>query len=138
MKWFFRGLKKYGIFQGRASRKEFWMFMLVYIIIYIMFMLSMMITGVEQQQNDKTYMMETTKLSTFHSLLTTLYPIFVFGTLLPALAIIVRRLHDTGRSGWWFFISFIAFVGGTVLLVFLLLDGDEQENQYGPNPKTIR
>ncbi len=138
MKWFFRGLKKYGIFQGRASRKEFWMFMLVYIIIYIMFMLSMMITGVEQQQNDKTYMMETTKLSTFHSLLTTLYPIFVFGTLLPALAIIVRRLHDTGRSGWWFFISFIAFVGGTVLLVFLLLDGDEQENQYGPNPKAIR
>jgi uncharacterized membrane protein YhaH (DUF805 family) len=57
--------------------------------------------------------------------------------LLPSLAVGVRRLHDTGRSGWWMLISFIPLIGGIVLIVFFATDGEEQPNPYGPNPKTV-
>jgi uncharacterized membrane protein YhaH (DUF805 family) len=49
----------------------------------------------------------------------------------------VRRLHDTGRSGWWFFIAFVPIAGGIILLVLLLLDSTPGDNQYGINPKTL-
>ncbi len=47
----------------------------------------------------------------------------------------VRRLHDTGRSGWWYFIGFVPLIGGIVLMVFMVLDSDPDRNEYGPNPK---
>ncbi|GAB6988544.1 DUF805 domain-containing protein [Paenibacillus pini] len=65
-------------------------------------------------------------------------PIFILllalGLLLPALAVTVRRLHDIGKSGWWYFISWVPLAGGIILLVFLCLDS-VGDNQYGPNPK---
>jgi uncharacterized membrane protein YhaH (DUF805 family) len=61
------------------------------------------------------------------------YGIFVF---VPALAVSVRRLHDTGRSGWWLLIAFIPILGWLVLLYFYVLDSAPGDNEYGPNPKT--
>lgn len=58
--------------------------------------------------------------------------------LLPSLAVQVRRLHDIGRSGWWWFIGMVPIIGGIVLLVFYLTDSQTGENQYGPNPKEVR
>ena len=58
--------------------------------------------------------------------------------LIPSLAVQVRRLHDIGRSGWWWFIGMIPIIGGIVLLVFYLTDSQTGENQYGPNPKEVR
>lgn len=55
--------------------------------------------------------------------------------LLPSIAVAVRRLHDTGRSGWWFLISFIPIFGSIVFLVFAVLDSEPGENRYGPNTK---
>lgn len=66
------------------------------------------------------------------SVLTGLYSLAV---LLPTLAVSVRRLHDTGRSGWWLLIGLIPLIGGIILLVFSCMDSDPNENQYGPNPK---
>ena len=54
---------------------------------------------------------------------------------LPSLAVTFRRLHDTGRSGWWWLLSLVCFIGGIILLVFCLSDGEPSANQYGPNPK---
>jgi uncharacterized membrane protein YhaH (DUF805 family) len=54
--------------------------------------------------------------------------------ILPTLSALVRRLHDTGRSGWWYWISLVPLIGGIWLLVLLILDGDAGDNQYGPNP----
>ena len=57
--------------------------------------------------------------------------IWILVTIVPALAVLVRRLHDTGKSGWWVLIGFVPLVGGIVLLVFTLLDSDAGENKYG-------
>ena len=56
---------------------------------------------------------------------------------MPALALTVRRLHDTGRSGWWIFVQMIPAVGGIVFLVFVCLDSQIGSNEYGPNPNGV-
>lgn len=61
--------------------------------------------------------------------------IYSLAVLLPSLGVLVRRLHDTGRSGWWFLLAFIPVIGTIILLVFMCQDSKE-DNQYGPNPKT--
>ena len=69
---------------------------------------------------------------------TVLLAVYYVATLLPSIAVWVRRLHDTGRSGWWVLASFIPLIGTIALLVFSLQDGESGTNQYGPNPKTAR
>ncbi|MBP1542210.1 MAG: DUF805 domain-containing protein [Prevotella sp.] len=54
---------------------------------------------------------------------------------IPSIAVAVRRLHDTGRSGWWILLGIIPIIGGIVLLIFYCTDSQPGENQYGPNPK---
>ena len=67
-----------------------------------------------------------------HSMLATRYMLAV---LLPWLAVGVRRLHDTGRSGWWLLIGIVPIIGAIVLLVFMVQQGQSDENEYDPNPK---
>ena len=64
--------------------------------------------------------------------------IWILVTIVPALAVLVRRLHDTGKSGWWALIGFIPLAGAIVLLVFTVLDSDAGENRYGESPKLQR
>lgn len=113
MEYFLSALKKYADFSGRARRKEYWMFILFYFIIYI-------------------------TLAIVDSLIGTMFLalIFVLAMLVPSISIAARRLHDTGRTGWWQLISLIPLIGAIVLIVFLVQDSHE-ENQYGPNPKLI-
>lgn len=115
MDWYLKVLKNYVGFEGRARRKEYWMFVLINVII------SIVLTIVET----------ITDIAPF---LTVLYSLFV---LLPSLAVTVRRLHDTGRSGWWVLISLIPLIGSIVLLVFTCQDSEEGDNQYGTNPKLV-
>jgi uncharacterized membrane protein YhaH (DUF805 family) len=70
------------------------------------------------------------------ALLGLLFLVVALGLFLPSLAVTVRRLHDTGRSGWWYLISLVPF-GGIVLLVFCCLDSTSGPNQFGPNPKGV-
>ncbi len=60
---------------------------------------------------------------------------YIVISIVPSLSCAVRRLHDTGRSGWWYFISLIPLIGGIALLVFFCMDSEPDRNQYGPNPK---
>lgn len=64
-----------------------------------------------------------------------LYAIYGLGVLLPSLGVTVRRLHDTGRSGWWILIDLVPLVGAIILIVFLATEGEAQQNAHGPNPK---
>lgn len=66
-------------------------------------------------------------------MLTTIY---ILAIILPGLAVSVRRLHDTNRSGWWLLIDLIPFIGSLVLFLFMIQDSQPGENRYGPNPKT--
>lgn len=61
--------------------------------------------------------------------------IYTLATLIPALAVTVRRLHDTGRSAWWLLIPLVPLIGAIIFLVFMFQDSQPAENQYGPNPK---
>jgi len=118
MNWYLDVLKKYVVFSGRARRKEYWMFVLFNIIISIVlgFIDGMMGTG-------------------GHSGIGLLAGIYTLAVLLPSIAVAVRRLHDTGRTGWWLLIAFVPLIGALVLLVFMVLDSQPGTNAYGPNPK---
>ena len=61
--------------------------------------------------------------------------IYALGVLIPSIAVMVRRLHDTNRSGWWFWIVLIPIIGFIVFIFFLASDSKPEENQYGPSPK---
>jgi uncharacterized membrane protein YhaH (DUF805 family) len=63
------------------------------------------------------------------------YVIYALAVLIPGLAVAVRRLHDTDRTGWWILIGLIPIVGFIVLIVFLATDGTPGPNRYGPSPK---
>lgn len=107
------------MFKGRARRKEYWYFVLFNTIISILLSLI------------DTYVLET-NAETGVGILGGLYSLAVF---LPSLGVLIRRLHDTGRSGWWIFINLIPLIGSIILLVFLVEDSKPGDNQYGPNPK---
>jgi uncharacterized membrane protein YhaH (DUF805 family) len=119
MSWYLAVLKKYAVFSGRARRKEYWWFILINAI--IAFVLAGL--GVLTTKNGE--------VGAF-TLLSVLYSLVV---ILPSLGVMIRRLHDTNRSGWWFFISLVPFVGELILLIFLVLDSDPATNRFGPNPK---
>ena len=113
MNWYVEALKnKYATFTGRAHRTEFWMFLLVTVV--VTFVVSVVDSIIGKQ------------------VLSTLYGL---ATLVPGLAIGARRLHDTDRSGWWLLIAFIPLIGAIVLIVFYLLDSQPGDNRFGPNPK---
>jgi uncharacterized membrane protein YhaH (DUF805 family) len=118
MNWYLEVLKKYAVFNGRARRKEYWMFFLFNIIIEVVLGLVEGFAGIAPESGQ--------------SVLGTLYMLAV---LLPSLAVVVRRLHDTDRSGWWLLIALVPIIGAIVLLVFMVQDSQPGENQYGPNPK---
>lgn len=116
-------LKNYVNFSGRATRKEYWLFQLIqFVIMFVLLIVDSAISG------------------------GLLFGLYGLATFLPSLGICVRRLHDTGRSGWWTLISFIPFVGPIVLIIFLCLDSQTGNafdhttgrNQYGDNPKLTR
>ena len=115
-------LNKYAVFSGRARRREYWMFVLVNFI--IMIGLSVVISIVAS----------VLKLGSAASYLSQIYGLAV---LLPSLAVGVRRLHDTGRSGWWLLIGVIPLIGSIVLLILMAKDSQPGDNAYGPNPKGV-
>jgi len=112
-------IKKFGDWSGRARRSEYWGFFLVNLVI------SFVLTVIDAAFLGMKYGESIGILSTLYSL----------AVLLPSLGVFVRRLHDTGRSGWWWFLIFIPLVGALVILLFLVTDGQPGDNKYGPNPK---
>lgn len=130
MSWYVKVLKQYVDFSGRARRREFWMFTLVNAVIVIVLELIDTALGLGSFGGSSTG--GAYSASVHFGLLSSLYSLAV---LLPTIAVAVRRLHDTDRTGWWFLIGFVPIVGGIVLLVFYVLDGTRGPNRFGPDPK---
>ena len=107
MNYFIDGIKKFADFTGRARRKEYWMFVLIYTVINIV----LAVLGLD-----------------------IISLIFGLALLVPSISIAVRRLHDTSRSGWWLLIGLIPLIGFIVIIVFLAQDSHDA-NDYGANPK---
>jgi uncharacterized membrane protein YhaH (DUF805 family) len=109
-------LKKYAVFSGRARRQEYWMFFLFNMAAAIIVAILDNVLG--------TYPL--------------LYAIYALAVLLPGLGVAIRRLHDTGKSGWWLFIGIVPLIGGIWLIVLMATEGQPQPNQYGPSPKAVQ
>ena len=119
MDWYLQVLRNYAVFDGRARRKEYWYFTLFNII--ISFVLGF-VDGILGSYNPEV------GLGLFGG-------IYSLAILIPSIAVSVRRLHDTERSGWWLLIILIPLIGAIVLLVFMVQDSQPEPNKYGENPK---
>lgn len=119
MNWYLKCLKQYADFSGRARRTEYWMFFLFNIIISI-------VLGFIDSS------MGTTSSFANIGILGLIYSLAV---LIPGLAVCVRRLHDIGKSGWYYFIGLIPIIGVIILLVWFCTEGEPQSNAWGPDPK---
>ena len=129
MNYYVNVLKNYTTFSGRARRSEYWYFALFNLIFVIVAMLLDHLLGT-------TFKMETPsgQISLPYGYVYLMYVLTVF---LPGLAVLVRRLHDVGKSGWFMLISLIPIVGAIWLLVLLFTDSVVGINEYGLNPKGI-
>ena len=113
MQWYQLALHKYADFSTRSRRMEYWMFLLINCVISIVIGIVGSMIGLKW--------------------ISYVYSIFLF---VPSLAVSVRRLHDTGRSGWWLLLALIPVLGWLVLLFFYFQDSQPGDNEYGSNPKT--
>jgi len=134
--------KKYAQFNGRARRKEYWMFQLVIMLISFVataFMVTVLtMAGMAAAGSATGEPSAVARAVAIPSLIcTVLWSVFALLIFLPALALAVRRLHDIGMSGWFFLVNFIPCVGGLIFLFFMIQDSQPGNNQYGPNPKGI-
>ena len=113
--WFKKCLSKYATFQGRARRKEYWYCNLMVIIIYIVAAIIDGILGTDG----------------------VIASLAILGLFLPLLSVLVRRLHDINKSGWWYWISAIPLIGAILLLVWMCTDTSPNTNQYGPPARNV-
>ncbi|WP_028927203.1 DUF805 domain-containing protein [Pseudonocardia acaciae] len=119
MQWYVKVLRQYADFNGRARRTELWMFALFNVIAMLVLGIIDAVAGL--------------KIDPGFGVLGSIYSLAV---LVPGLAVSVRRLHDTGRSGWWILLGLVPIVGGIVLLVWYCTPGKPENNRWGANPKT--
>jgi uncharacterized membrane protein YhaH (DUF805 family) len=113
-------LSKYVGFTGRARRSEYWWFFLFTILVSIVTAVLDNALGLNFVDGSSTGFIGT---------------VVSLALLLPGLAVAVRRLHDTDRTGWWLLIALVPVVGAIVLIVFFVLDGTPGANRFGPSPK---
>jgi uncharacterized membrane protein YhaH (DUF805 family) len=114
MKWYIKVLKNYAVFKGRASRQEYWMFTLIhYLIISSLTLLPILLKSITETDQS------------------VLKSVYILAVLIPRIAVHIRRMHDTGRTGWWGCVPIAC-------LVFALQDGQPGTNQYGADPKEMK
>jgi uncharacterized membrane protein YhaH (DUF805 family) len=113
MRWYLEAMKKYAVFSGRARRKEYWMFALMNLLIAFVLGIVEGILGIASNSDE--------------SVLGTVY---IFATLIPAIAVGVRRMHDTDHSGWWLLVPIVN-------LIFAVQAGQQGPNRFGPDPKVV-
>lgn len=119
MNWYIKVLKDFSNFEGRSQRKEYWIFWLSNFIIG--FVLRVIELSADSDPSSE------------FGLLTGIFFLII---IVPSIAVAIRRLHDTGRSGWWLLLSFIPLIG-LIPFVFFMLDSQSGTNEYGQDPKSI-
>ncbi|GGR55533.1 membrane protein [Deinococcus seoulensis] len=126
----------YANFQGRARRREYWMYTLINAIITFvlaipLFSVVMALIAEADASADPGAALTGTTL-----IFATIYALYALATFIPSLAIAVRRLHDTGKSGWWYLLNLVP-MGSLVIFIFTILDSESGSNKWGPNPKGL-
>ena len=106
-------LERYAKFDGRAGRAEFWWFVLANFVVYVALLILAQISGI--------FMV--------------LYFLYALALIVPNIAVAIRRLHDTDKSGWLLLLVLVPLIGGIILLVLCAMEGTKGPNQYGPAPE---
>lgn len=119
MDWYLMVWRRFADFSGRSRRKEYWMFAFFNCI----FSLPVGIAGLLLKENAIGIILQVS------------YLLYCLAIIIPSMSVFVRRLHDTGRSGWWWLIALIPIVGSIILLVSQVQDSEPRTNIYGPSPK---
>lgn len=131
----FEPLRKYATFRGRARRAEYWLWQLFVIVLFgVLFAWIVGLSGPILPDATAEEINAILEGSPGTSLPALLLAIVSLGVLMPSLAVSVRRLHDSDKSGWWLLLGLTA-IGGFVLLIFYLLDGTRGPNRHGEDPK---
>lgn len=133
MDWMLLPLRRYAQFSGRARPREYWMFVLFLILASIALAIIESIVGLGGGETARTLGDGQVGFSYQHDG-SWLVGLFSLATFIPYLAVGIRRLYDTDRSGWWTLIIFFPFVGGIILLVFYIMSGTRGSNRFGPDP----
>ena len=130
MNWMLMPLRRYAEFSGRSRRREYWMFWLLNVLIsaFVGLVTLLMAMAVETEE----------EMMVVVNQLIVLWVIVSVAFFIPGLAVTVRRLHDTDRSGWSILFGLIPVIGGFMLLYFYVQDGTEGPNRFGDDPKGER
>jgi len=134
MEWMLLPLKRYAQFSGRSRRKEYWMYVLFLVLAAIVLGIIESILGLG---GHAVLASETGASGAFYGAIVNrgiLSNLFTLATFIPSLAVAVRRLHDTNRSGWWYLLIFVPLIGAIVLLVWFCTAGTSGPNDYGDDP----
>ena len=132
MEWYLKVMRdNYANFSGRARRKEYWMFTLFFflitVVIYFLFaLLAFFMAGDLINLMDNEWGPVVLGFSII---------IYFLIHLIPSIAVTVRRLHDTGKSGWLYLLTFIPYIGSLIIFIFTVIEGNKGDNKYGPDPK---
>ena len=132
MEWMLLPIKRYADFSGRSRRKEYWMFVLLTVLIAIVFGTLALIGAFVGTDN----IAETGPGAGFFLALLA-WLLVSLALLVPSIAVQVRRFHDQGRSGWFCLLNLIPSVGGIIVLVFMCMEGEQGDNAWGPDPKRL-
>lgn len=116
--------RNYAAFSGRARRSEYWFFALFNFLALIV--LELIVAAAQTSKNDGLIFL--TALPCM---------LYLLASIVPSLAVTVRRLHDINKSGWWYFIAFVPFIGPIWLLILTCIEGTAGPNQYGRDPKGV-
>ncbi|KQM95276.1 hypothetical protein ASE70_00625 [Sphingomonas sp. Leaf22] len=129
MYWMTLPLRRYADFAGRSRRLEYWMFSLGYLIAAIL------IGVIAAMSGAFSYDSNFTPANGLPALWLILLGLMGLALIVPSIAVQVRRFHDQNRTGWLVLLSFIPYVGGLIVLIFMCLPGTPGPNRYGPDPK---
>ncbi len=144
MNWYMQAFRKYADFTGRARRSEYWFFYLINGVISTVLITIMQIVGFATllgiyatSPNNPGGMPSGISAGGIIIMVLVGITAFVYGlaAIVPTLAVRARRLHDTGRSGWFQLLALIPVIGEIVLIIFMIEDSNPGDNQWGPNPK---
>lgn len=113
LEWYPTVLRRYAVFDGRASRPEFWWFQLANAIVVVLLYIILAAVGASRAIAD----------------------LYQLAVLLPSIGVQIRRLHDTDRSGWWILFGLIPIIGWIVMIIWLASRGTPGPNRYGPGPR---
>ena len=129
MNWHLHALKHCFDFSGRARRKEYWYFLLVWVFVCIVLQFVLNVLEVLSDPSSSGW------LEGLQLVLGTFTLVYFMAAFVASVSVAVRRLHDTGRSGWWCLITLVPLLGFLIFLLFVTEDGERGANRYGPSPK---